>query len=93
MNCIKVKINHIKQPLSIVITRNDFINIETTRLSEQLNINANRVDNILNVYCYKICNIRQSKYLDVVPNIIWLTPDELDTATFDIYSNVFWKID
>lgn len=92
MSCIDVKINYIKNPLKIIIQRNDQIKIETSCLNEPLGIKINRVDNILNVYCHKICNAVQSKYLKVVPNIIWLTPDELSTATFDIYSNIVWKI-
>lgn len=93
MICINVKTNHIKNPLNVTIQRIDWFKVETTYLSGQLSVNANRVDNILNVYCHKVCDIAYGRYLNVLPNIVWLTPDEFNTATFDIRSNVFWKID
>lgn len=93
MNCINVKVNHIKNPLNITIKRDDQIKVETNCLNKQLHIEINKVNDILNVSCHITCTAVHNKHLTVVPNIIWLTHDELNTAMFDIYSNVVWKID
>jgi hypothetical protein len=38
------------------------------------------------------CSYIDDKYLQVTPNIVWLTPDTVG-GEFDIFSNVVWKID
>ena len=43
--------------------------------------------------CHIICSVNKSSYLNVIPNIVWLSPDELASANFDIISNVSWTID
>ena len=93
MVCINVNTKYIKNPLSIAIQMLDTISIKTDNLNESLHVKTRNITTVSNIYCYRICSITQSGYLDVIPNIVWLTPDMLNGTTFDIYSNVAWKID
>lgn len=47
----------------------------------------------LNVICNKVCSACTQQYLQVNPTVVLLSYDELANAEFDIYSNVYWKID
>lgn len=42
--------------------------------------------------CHIICSVNKSSYLNVIPDVIWLSPEELASADFDIISNQKWII-
>lgn len=44
------------------------------------------------VTCSLVCTVSNDAYLDVNPDYVWLTPDMLASAEFDIISNVDWVI-
>lgn len=51
-----------------------------------------RVDGGLRGYASLVCSVNKDAYLNVVPDVVWLTPDML-SGEFDIYSNMAWRID
>ena len=56
------------------------------------NIKVLPVSPKLKVHVNVLCSVTNKKYLQVTPNIIWLSPDTIG-GEFDIYSNVVWRID
>ena len=40
-----------------------------------------------------VCPLTTAPYIEVSPNTIWLTPENLYSGDFDIISNVNWLID
>ena len=61
-------------------------------LNERLNISVSRLGDRLNVSASLICTVNKSAFLSVVPDVLWLSPDMLASADFDIISNVEWII-
>lgn len=51
-----------------------------------------RMNKVLDVTCGLVCSVNGTEYLDVYPTIIWLSPDMLANADFEIRSNVSWNI-
>ena len=92
MECLNLKTEYIKKPLNIIIQRYDILTVKTDHLNDLLYIKTYSIATISNVYCYKVCSNTQRGYLNVAPNIVWLTPDTI-SGEFDIYSNVVWRID
>lgn len=56
------------------------------------NIKVLPVSPKLKVHVNVLCSVTNKKYLQVTPNIVWLSPDMIG-GDFDIYSNVVWRID
>ena len=83
MGCLSVSASRIGKP----------IRCEAEILNERLNISASRLGERLNVSAHFVCTINNSAFLNVVPDVVWLTPDMLASADFDIISNVNWVID
>lgn len=46
----------------------------------------------MSVSCSIVCTTNDDFYLDVEPNVVWLTHDMIEEE-FNIYSNVTWKIE
>ena len=69
------------------------INCKAESLNSILNISTSRLGERLNVSAHHICTVNKASFLNVVPDVIWLSPDELASADFDIISNVKWFID
>lgn len=83
------------KPLNIKI--NTFDNsfekyIRVDQIKHKVLVNTVILDKLVDVYCYRVCSTNTSHYLNVVPNILWLSPDMFDSAQFDIISNVTWEI-
>ena len=79
------------------------LSISALRIGEGIHANANRIgkpiqceaeilNKRLNISAHLVCTINKSAFLNVVPDVVWLTPDML-SGEFDIYSNVVWRID
>ena len=62
------------------------------RVGKGLSASVHRVGKGLIVNCSIVCTVGRA-YLYVDPNVLWLTPEMLSDATFDITSNVSWNID
>ena len=68
------------------------IHCEAELLNERLNVSASILGERLNVSAHLVCTINRSAFLNVVPDVLWLSSDELASADFDIISNVKWVI-
>ena len=68
------------------------INCEAELLNERLNVSVSRLGERLDVSASLICTLNKSAFLNVIPDTLWLTPDMLASADFDIISNVKWVI-
>lgn len=82
---------------------NGDIEISAKRIGVKPNIIASVIDSKPNVICKPIgkklvvicslvCTVNKAAYLDVNPTYVWLTPDMLSSAEFDIISNTDWII-
>ena len=65
---------------------------EAEILNERLNVSVSRLGERLNVSAHLVCTINKSAFLNVIPDTLWLSPDVLASADFDIISNVEWII-
>ena len=64
----------------------------SSRIGDGLILSASRIGGSLHVVCSVVCSVSKDFYLDVSPDVVWLTPDMIG-GEFDIYSNVIWRID
>ena len=87
LGCLSVSAWRADNPLSVTASRADVLE------KDGLEVSAWRVGCGLKVTAGIICSVNKDAYLRVVPDVVWLSPDELASAEFDIYSNVVWKID
>lgn len=71
---------------------NKNIEIEAFKANSDIDIFAKKASNSPIVTCSLVCTVSNDAYLDVNPNYVWLTPDMLASAEFDIISNVDWLI-
>lgn len=55
-------------------------------------VTCNPMGKKLVVTCSLVCTVNKTAYLDVKPDYVWLTPDMLSSAEFDIISNTDWII-
>lgn len=69
------------------------ITASAMRIGDGIRAEAFGLGEHLNVSCSLVCSIPNIRYLYAVPDVVWLSPDDLAGAEFDIYSNVVWKID
>ena len=55
-------------------------------------VTCNPIGKKLVVTCSLVCTVNKATYLDVKPNYVWLTPDILSSAEFNVISNTDWII-
>ena len=87
LGCLSVSAWRADNPLSVTASRADVLE------KDGLEVSAWRIGGGLMVTAGIVCSVSRNYYLRVVPDVVWLSPDELASAEFDIYSNVVWKID
>ena len=95
-SCLNVNVNKVTNNLNVKVnTHNGFSSfVRTDVIDHILNVNTSITEKLMGgVRCHRVCSITSERYLIVLPDIIWLSPDELISSEFDIYSNVVWKID
>ena len=68
------------------------IHCEAGLIGESLKVSASRYGNGLKVSAHQVCSLNKSAYLNAIPDTLWLTPDMLASAEFEIISNVSWTI-
>lgn len=91
--CINVTARRIWDGFSIsAINQSKELEIVADKANESIVLKALFIKSSFNVVCSIVCSINKSWYLNVNPNVIWLTPEELASANFDIHSNVTWEI-
>ena len=87
LGCLSVSAWRADNGLNVTASRADILE------KDGLEVSAWRVGGGLKVTAGIICSVSKDAYLRVVPDVVWLSPDEVASAEFDIYSNVVWKID
>lgn len=68
------------------------IHCEAALVNKGMNVSASRYGSGLKVSAHQICTLNKSAYLNAIPDTLWLTPDMLASAEFEIISNVSWTI-
>lgn len=104
IGCLSVSAYKIGGGLNVESSKiNADIDVSVKRIGEKPNIIASVIDTIpivtcnpigkkLVVTCSLVCTVNKVAYLDVKPTYVWLTPDMLSSADFDIISNTRWEI-
>lgn len=104
IGCLSVSAYKIGGGLNVESSKiNVDIDVSVKRIGVKPNIIANIIDSkpnvtckpirkVLVVTCSLVCTVNKTAYLDVKPNYVWLTPDILSSAEFDIISNTDWII-
>ena len=65
--------------------------INALRCGGDIHATAYRIGDYIHVTASVVCSVNKDAYLQVEPDVVWLTSDML-SGEFDIYSNVVWKI-
>ena len=91
MTCINTQIKQLNEQLNIKTYIVDTISIQVENITKPLNIFTFE-DKKLNVQCYVTCSNKEVLYLNAQPDIIWLDRNALSSTSFNINSNVVWKI-
>ena len=68
------------------------LNVMGKVASEHVSVVASVIGSGLNVMGAPVCGINASKYLNVSPEYLWLSPDMLSSGDFEIVANVEWYI-
>ena len=68
------------------------IHCEVGLIGDNLKVSASRYGSGLKVSAHQVCSLNKSAYLNAIPDTLWLTPDMLASAEFEIISNVSWTI-
>ena len=104
IGCLSVSAYRIGKSLNVESCKiNADIDVSAKRIGAKPNIIASIIDTIpivtcnligkkLVVTCSLVCTVNKAEYLNVKPNYVWLTPDMLSSAEFDIISNTDWII-
>lgn len=92
MGCLEVKATLMNLPLVVGFSVLSGIECSASVLNQPLRINASKVTPRLKIQCGLVCSAGGGYYLRVKPDTVWLSPDDLASATFDIYSNDSWRI-
>ena len=71
---------------------NDNVYFVADSLNPTLNISVSRLGERLKVSAHHICTANKASFLNVIPDVVWLSTEELASADFDIISNVKWVI-
>ena len=67
-------------------------NIIASIIDSKPNVTCKPIRKKLIVTCSLVCTVNKTAYLNVKPNYVWLTPDMLSSAEFNIISNTDWII-
>lgn len=92
--CLTVDTTNVTNHLNVKVSTFDKLNTDTIRIDlikNPIRINAVILDKLVDVRCNRVCSIALKHYLNVTPNIVWLTRDML-SSEFNIISNVTWQI-
>lgn len=93
MTCINVSTKHLNPKLDVKIDITAYLLVHANNLTNHLSVNVSKHTNNLNIECRVICSNKQFTHLIVQPNNVWLDNSIFSSTSFDIYSNVVWKID
>lgn len=68
------------------------LSIYSSQCGDGLYATTKKVSSGLIVSVSPICTLGKDYYLNVSPNVVWITPDMISDAWFEIQSNVDWSI-
>lgn len=77
--------------LNVVSTLLNTIEICTTYINGIM-VTAKQQTEPIVVTCSVVCNVKKDFYLDVDPEIVWLSNENDEFGVFTIHSNVIWEI-
>lgn len=80
--CIVTNVTLVKTDMRVTVEK------DTNNLKPTIKF----LNNLLHITCSLVCSANKNQYLMVDPTFVWITPETL-SGEFNIYSNVFWKID
>lgn len=83
MGCLQISAHRVGESLKMT----------ANRYGEALQITAQRTGERLKISASLVCNVSEVFRLEVSPDTIWLTPENLFSGDFDIISNVKWLIE
>ena len=63
------------------------IHCEAELIGESLKVSASKYGTGLKVSAHQVCSLNKSAYLNAIPDTLWLTPDMLASAEFEIISH------
>ena len=91
--CLHVEASRINEPIKIT-SREISVQLCVTAYSmcNELLVSAKSIGKKPLISCSLICSINKSAFINVVPDTLWLTPDMLASAEFEIKSNTSWFI-
>lgn len=92
MSCIDVSIRRIGEDINVSVGKIGGIEVSCFNAHQPIQVKVRSLYNELNITCGLVCSTGQGYYLRVVPDTVWLSPEEMSSATFDIFSNDTWKI-
>lgn len=83
MGCLQISAHRVGESLKMT----------ASRYGEALQITAQRTGERLKMTASLVCNVSDEFRLEVSPDTIWLTSENLFSGDFDIISNVKWVIE
>lgn len=69
------------------------LSASSSRCGEELVVRTKKTSSGLHVSVSPVCTVGKDYYLNVAPDVLWITPDMVSDAWFEIQSNVDWLID
>lgn len=92
--CLNVDVSVLSTTLNVSVEYNPLeLSLELVlQLKPIIGVHISTTSSRLKVSYGILCSATNESYLQVIPNIVWLTPDTIGEE-FDIFSNVVWKID
>ena len=69
------------------------LNCSADIATDNLNLSAYKIASGLAISCNLVCTVNKSAFLNVKPDIIWLSQEELSSMDFEVISNVRWVIE
>lgn len=103
-SCLQIYVSKVGHPMSVVAVRIDTalvvlssrtcddVFVSATKISDGASVVASRIGDGIKASAHLVCSTNKSAYLNVAPDHVWLTPDMLSSAEFEITANVSWTI-
>lgn len=92
MGCLDVSARCLNSPIFISAWGLKELEVSTFSSAPEMKLKVSALNRELKISCGMVCSVGGGYYLRVNPDTVWLSTDELASATFDIYSNDSWKI-
>ena len=92
-DCIQVIASLISEPIRVSSYRLDGkLDVSAQTICMDVDVTASRLGSRLVVRCGLVCSVNKDVFLNVAPTVLWISPDMLASAEFEIKSNTSWFI-